>query len=403
MSSVLILGDVHLGKGTGIGKNSTGTGLNTRIIDQLKLLDWTLDNAIDSCCEHIIITGDIFEEPKPHHSLVVAFIDWLKKCECYDISVHIIAGNHDLLRSGSFYTSPLDIISVAELEKCRVYKDIETFYVNNVSFTILPFRDRKSYVSNSNQEAVSLLQQSIDYEFCEIPLFCTKVVVGHLAIEGSIFVGDEVDDVSNELFCPISMFRNFDYVWMGHVHSPQVMSKSPYVAHIGSMDISNFGEQDHKKHIVIFDTEDNKYKQIQIPTRSLKKISINVPKDVENTTEFVINEIKEKKISLEKSIVKLEIVLSDPQLKPVDRAEVEKFVYDGGAFNIAGLSESKKTVIVKKEVSENIDTKMDVATAVNMWAKSKWPSETDYDAEKRANYVSNAISILKQIKSTTHD
>jgi DNA repair exonuclease SbcCD nuclease subunit len=397
MSSVLILGDVHLGKGTSIGKNNTGTGLNTRIIDQLKLLDWTLDKAVDNLCDHIIITGDIFEEPKPHHSLVVAFIDWLKKCESNDVFVHIIAGNHDLLRSGSFYTSPLDIISISELEKCRIYKDIETFYVNNVSFTMLPFRDRKSYISTSNQEAAALLKQSIDYEMFEIPIFCTKVCVGHLAVEGSIFVGDEVDDVSNEIFCSTSMLEGFDYVWMGHVHSPQVMRKSPLISHIGSMDISNFGEQDQQKHVIVFDTDQKTYKQISIPTRNLKKISIAIPKDVENTTEFVMEEIKNKSLNIDKSIVKLEISLSDSQLKPVDRVQLEKFIYESGAFNIAGISESKKVSIVKKEVSESIDTKMDVPAAINMWAKSKWPNESDHEKEKRAKYVSAALSMLSEL------
>jgi len=397
MSSVLILGDVHLGKGTSIGKNNTGTGFNTRVIDQLKLLDWTLDRAIESFCDHIVITGDIFEDPKPHHSLVVAFMDWLKKCECHDVQVHIVAGNHDLLRSGSFYTSPLDIISIAELDKCRIYKDIETFYVEDVAFTMLPFRDRKSYISNSNQEALLMLKGALDYELYEIPIFCKKVIVGHLAVEGSIFVGDEVDDVSNELFCPKSMFDGFDYVWMGHVHSPQTILKHPLIAHVGSMDISNFGEQDHKKHVVIFDVAKKTYKQIEIPTRPLKKISINIPKNTEDTTGFVIKEIKNKNI--DKSIVKLEIVLSDPELKPIDRNEVEKFIYNSGAFNIAGLSESKKTNIIKKEISEGMDTKIDVSSAINMWAANKWPSDTEHDLEKKSKYISEAISIFKGLNS----
>ena len=38
----VILGDVHLGKIGQLGKAGIGSALNSRIIDQLKLLDWTL-------------------------------------------------------------------------------------------------------------------------------------------------------------------------------------------------------------------------------------------------------------------------------------------------------------------------------------------------------------------------
>ena len=40
MGKVILLGDPHLGKGTGIGKTGIGSNLNSRIADQLNLLDW---------------------------------------------------------------------------------------------------------------------------------------------------------------------------------------------------------------------------------------------------------------------------------------------------------------------------------------------------------------------------
>src|ERR1035437_1330630 len=248
MNSVILLGDPHCGKAPSQGKIGIGSSTNSRIIDQFNLLDWTLEKAIDSCCDNIIITGDVFEDPKPHHSLVVLFISWLKKCQVYGVNVHIIIGNHDILRSGNVYTSTLDIISEIELDNVFVYKDINTILIGATAFTLIPFRDRKSFGVDSNADALELLKNSIIYELASTPATYTKIVVGHLAIEGSIPVGDEIDDLTNELFCPVNMFTGYDCVWMGHVHKPQVMKKKdPYVAHIGSMDISNFGETDHKK------------------------------------------------------------------------------------------------------------------------------------------------------------
>src|SRR5258706_233763 len=113
MSRHIILGDVHIGKSLQIGKVGIGSALNSRISDQLNLLRWTLDQAILYQAESIKITGDIFEDPKPHPTLIKLFLDWLKTCRDESISVDIIQGNHDIIRSGQFIQSALDIIAEA--------------------------------------------------------------------------------------------------------------------------------------------------------------------------------------------------------------------------------------------------------------------------------------------------
>ena len=370
MASVLILGDIHLGKSQTIGKNNVGTNLNSRVADQLQLLDWVFDQASSNDIEHIVLTGDIWEEPKPNINLITSFISWLKRCEINNINVHIIAGNHDVLRTGYVYTSPLDIISEADIENVHIYKDINTVIIDTAAFTFMPFRDRKSLGAQTNSEALNILSDIIKYEVSSIPLTYKKVVIGHMAIEGSIPIGDEIDDIANELLCPLNMFNGYDYVWMGHVHNPQVMKKeNPYIAHIGSMDISNFGETDQKKIIVILDTNPNnkKFETKNIPTRSLKKISVVIPKDVEDTTDYVLKEIEKVKKDLKNSIVKIDVSLSDNELKSVNKSNIEKFLLDSGTFNICGISESKKINLVKKDSTKVIDTKVDTVSAIKKY------------------------------------
>jgi DNA repair exonuclease SbcCD ATPase subunit/DNA repair exonuclease SbcCD nuclease subunit len=369
MSNVILLGDPHVGKNVSLGKSTLGANLNSRIADQLNLLDWTLDRALDQHSEHIIITGDVFEDPKPHPSLLTMFVSWLKKCQVHNVHVHIIVGNHDILRSGFVYTSPLDVINEVELENVSIYKDVDTIIIGSTAFTLVPFRDRKSFGVNTNAEAISLLRDSLVYELASIPVTYQKVLIGHLAIEGAIPVGDEIDDITNELFCPLDMFVGYDYTWMGHVHKPQVMQKVPHVAHIGSMDISNFGETDQKKFIVIFNcaTKQDPWFTEDLPTRPLKKISITVPKDTEDSTEYVLNEIK-KEGSWNKAIVRVEVSLATPELKSINKAVIEKYLSSEGAFNVTGITESKKQSIIKKDVNNTIDTKMDVSTSIKTYA-----------------------------------
>lgn len=394
MPHAIILGDVHLGKGTSIGKAGIGSNLNSRIVDQTNLLDWTLDQAMECHADDIIITGDVFEDPKPHPTLIALFISWLKRCQVYDVRVHIIMGNHDLLRSGNSLVSPLDIISEVELDNVSVYKDIDTIMIGTSAFTLIPFRDRKSFGTGTGAEALSIIHDSLVYELASIPVTYDKIVVGHLAIEGSIPVGDEIDDLTNELFCPLDMFQGYNYVWMGHVHKPQVMKKkNPYIAHIGSMDISNFGETDHKKHIVIIDCSDvSSWESRQIPTRQLKKVNITVPKDTKDSTDYVLEELK-KLDSFDKSIVKVEVSLAAPELSSINKSSIEKYLASQGVFNVTNITESKKVALVKRDTTNTIDTKMDVVSAIKTYAKLY------VDAPVRDSFTKLAIDFYKTYKA----
>ncbi len=396
MSHAIILGDVHLGKGINIGRVGIGANLNSRVADQLNLLDWTLEQAVERGVDHIIVTGDVFEEPKPHPSLITMFLAWLKKCQAYEVNVHIILGNHDMLRSGMVFTSSLDIINEVELDGINVYKDINTIFIGSSAITMMPFRDRKSFACNSNAEAVEILRASLVYELSSAPVTYKKILVGHLAIEGSIPIGDEIDDMANELFCPLNMFTGYDYVWMGHVHKPQVMKKgNPYIAHVGSMDISNFGETDHKKYIVIVncDSDGEDFEIEYIPTRPLKKLSVTVPKDTDDPTAYVIEQIKKETHDFNRAIVRVEISLASPELKSVSKSSIEKYLTEQGVFNVTNISESKKIALIKKDSSNTIDTKMDVTSAIKTYAQAY------VDADKRDAYIELAMDIYNTYKA----
>ena len=389
MLKIIILGDVHLGKGTSLGKPGIGTALNSRIVDQLNLLDWTLERAIEHCASHIFITGDVFEEPKPPYYLLNLFISWIKKCQINGVNVHIVVGNHDLLRTGNTHSSVLDLITETELENAHIYKNIDSILIENTGITLFPFRDRKSFGSVSNSEAISLLKDNLIYELSSIPFSYKKVLIGHLAIEKSIYVGDEIDDITNELFCPIDMFSGYDYVWMGHIHKPQIMSKSPYIAHIGSMDLSDFVESEHKKEIIIFDTENHNFITEYLPNRNLKAINIVIPENTLDTTSFVLKEIS-KHSDLKDSILKLDISLSSPELKSIDRSIIEKQVSET-VFNISSINESKKKVLLKKE-NNDLDSKMDPISAIKKYA------EIHVKEQYRSDFIELSTKIYKEFE-----
>lgn len=371
MSNTLIVGDLHLDKGLNMGRPGVGLGFNSRIEDRLKLLEWVIDQAILKNVTVIILTGDIFEDIKPDYSVSDAFIRWLKKCESLDIDVHIIAGNHDIRRSGSNYFSPLNIIQSAEIENVTVHKQVNTVYNGTVGFTLFPFRDRKAFNCNTLSESVAKVEDLLVWEREEIPNTYDKVLVGHLAIEGSMFVGDEVEDVANEIMCPPMIFNGYDYVWMGHVHKPQVLRQKPHVAHIGSLDLSDFGETDHQKVLIHFDSKlPNKFETIPVPSRPLKKIKIQVP-EFADVNQTIIDEIEKynKLNPLANSIIKLEIQLSQNDVN-ADRSKIETLLSSLGAFHVNSFTESRNISLIPDEKKKDISNTIDPKQAVKIFCNS---------------------------------
>ena len=383
----LILGDVHLGRSTSMGCSGVGSTLNSRIVDQLSLLDWVLDYATDHSVENIIITGDIFEDPKPSSTLITLFIAWLNRCKIHRINVHIIVGNHDIIRHGAVLASPLDIIIEIDSDNVLVYKSIDTVMIDSTAFTLVPFRDRKSSGCSSNADAVQQLQESIIYELAGIPETYKKVLVGHLAIEGSIPVGDEIDDQANELFCPLSMFKGYDYVWMGHVHKPQQMgSKASHIYHIGSMDISNFLEVGQKKYIVVYDCNTGNFSTTQLPTRPLGQFSITIPKDTKDSTQYVVDYIENSGTDLTNAIVKVDISVSG-DTPSVKKSTISKALLSAGAFNVTRISESRQSNLLKKDDKNSLEVQMNVPDSIKMYA------EKYIDEKKRSAYIELALEI----------
>ena len=359
----------HIGKGKSIGKPSVDNSLNSRISDQVRILNWIVNTAIFRNVNRLILTGDVFDEVKPDNNLIVILIDWLYVCSSHNIDVHIISGNHDLKRVGDRYSSVLDIIESSNIPGVFIYNKIYTLNTEGVSFTMVPFRDKRSLSAKTVPEAIQKISQCFPYEVMSMPYDNDKVMIGHLAIEKSFFT-DEIDDVSNEIMMPIESFSEYDYVWMGHVHKPQVLNKSPYIAHIGSMDISDFGETNQEKIVILYDpSTQNKFEEIKIPTRPLRRIRLEIPKS-NDPTEYLINEINRvhDQTSFKGALVKLEITILDPEAPELDRDKVYALLKDLGTYFVSNFSESRKSTVVTVEKKHIEDSAIKPKSAVKLWA-----------------------------------
>src|SRR5690606_29637600 len=158
---VLILGDLHIGRGISMGKPAELGKLNSRIQDQVDLLDWAYNECKSRGIKHIFLTGDVYQDFRPHPAVIGIFMRWLKKCEREGIQVHIVMGNHDILRSGQYVVSALDLVSELELDGATVYKDVTRVELDEFTVVLVPFRDKRMYEVETKDEALKKLEQEI--------------------------------------------------------------------------------------------------------------------------------------------------------------------------------------------------------------------------------------------------
>jgi exonuclease SbcD len=193
--------------------------------------------------------------------------------------------------------------------------------------------------------------------------------------------------------CPLAMFKGYDYVWMGHIHRPQVRSVNPYIAHIGSMDLSDFGETGHIKIIVLYDTNNpNKFTEIPVPSRPLRRIKLSVPVG-NNATQYVIDEINkiENATAFKNAIVKVEIRLEDPDVTDFNKQEIEDKIYQLGSQYICSFSEARNVSVVTLEKRDLIDSTIDPKSAIKLWV-----DQLELDEAEKIEFIIYATAIVDE-------
>ena len=277
---IAIIGDVHLGASYNLGKKDHKVNINSRLVDyDITLLD-TIKTVSEAGCKHLIFTGDIFEHRSPSIKQQERFSNALRVALELGIEeIHIVVGNHDQQRLSKATT--LSYLKELNLDMIHVYDEIDhvTIYDDDkpaANLLFIPFRDRKWYGVETSHEAIGKIREELTYNMGAIENSAKKILIGHMVIEDTMWMLDEYAELyeSNELLLPKDMFRNIDMTIMGHVHTPGVISKSPFIYYVGSMEKRGAFENHDKKYVII-DLETGSFKPCNEPCRELYDIRID--------------------------------------------------------------------------------------------------------------------------------
>ena len=237
------LSDLH------IGKRVNEISL---LEDQQYILTQIIRIIDDTEPDAVLIAGDVYDKSVPSAEAVTLFDDFLSKLAKRKMPVFIISGNHDSPERLAFGNR---IMEGAGIYLAPVYNGIVepvtlTDEFGEVDFWLLPFikpaHVKRYYPDERIESYTDAVRVAI--EKMNIDTNKRNVIVTHQFVTGAETCESEELSVGGTDNVDASVFDDFDYVALGHIHKPQNI-KSNRIRYCGTPLKYSFSETGHIKSV----------------------------------------------------------------------------------------------------------------------------------------------------------
>ncbi len=212
----LHISDLHLGK-----------RLNefSMIEDQKYILERILEIAKSEKADAVLIAGDIYDKYVPSTEAVELFDDFIVRLAACKFPTFIISGNHDSQERLAFGGRLIDLsgIHLSPVYSGEVKPYTLTDEHGEVNIYMLPFvkpaNVRRFFpdaeiASYTDAAAVAIKAMGVDPQK-------RNVLIAHQFVTGAARSDSEDVSVGGLDNVDADVFRDFDYVALGHIHKPQ--------------------------------------------------------------------------------------------------------------------------------------------------------------------------------------
>lgn len=242
---LLHISDLHLGRRLGEYR---------LLAEQSALLDWVLETAVSQEADGILLAGDIYDRSVPPVEAVTLFDTFLTRLSGMNIPLFAISGNHDSAERISYGSRLLDGAGIhfsalydGSVRRVLLEKDGQRAYIH-----LLPFL-RPVHVAASAPEETGEPARSMSYTEAmaqalsrmELPGDGANILLCHQFITGSLRSESEEVPIAGTLDAvDAAVFRDFDYVALGHLHRAQRVTDT--IRYCGTLMPFSFSETDTK-------------------------------------------------------------------------------------------------------------------------------------------------------------
>ena len=243
------LSDLHLGK---------RVNEYSMLEDQEYILTKIINIIDDEKPAGVIIAGDVYDKSIPSAEAVQMFDDFLTRLAKRNLQVFVISGNHDSPERMSFGSRLMD---QSGIHISQVYDGkIEPFVIKDehgvINVYMLPFV-KPAHVKRFSDESIESYTDAIRVAIAEMKVdqSARNLLITHQFVTGATRSESEDISVGGSDNVDVSVFDGFDYVALGHIHSPQNCT-SDRVRYCGTPLKYSFSEAKDNKSITVVELEE---------------------------------------------------------------------------------------------------------------------------------------------------
>ncbi len=328
---VLHFADLHLGVES-YGRIDPATGISSRLLDFLKTLDQVVDYAVENRVDLVLFCGDAYKSREPSQTQQREFAQRINRLSTSGIPIFLLVGNHDLPNAIGKATTT-EIFDTLAVKNVYVSNRPDIYRITTNSGTIqiasLPWLRRSALLSREetknfnfeqiNQRLQQVLTNIIAAHAAKLDPSLPSILAAHVWVSGAQIGSERLMTIGQEHVLLPSNIANpaFDYVALGHIHRPQVLSSSPPVVYSGSLERVDFGEEEDEKGFYLVEIEPDEptgNRRVSFdfhPVTGRRFLTINVSIEPEDTdpTLTVLRAIAEQEENIKDAIVRLQLSL----------------------------------------------------------------------------------------------
>ena len=264
------LSDLHL------GKRLNGFSL---LEDQAYILEQITEIVKNQQADALIIAGDVYDKAVPSAESVALFDSFLSEITAICPHIFIISGNHDsperiafgshIMKKSGVHLSPVYDGNVVPTVLRDSYGDVNVYMLPFVK----PANVRRFFPEISIESYTDAVKTAVDK--MEIDVNKRNILITHQFVTGASVCDSEEHSVGGTDNVDGSVFEGFDYVALGHIHSPQNVG-SERIRYCGTPLKYSFSECKHIKSVTVIElNEKNDFTVSSIsltPMRDLREI-----------------------------------------------------------------------------------------------------------------------------------
>lgn len=267
---IIHLADLHIGK---------RVNEFSMIDDQKYILNQILEIIDKEKPDAVIIAGDVYDKQVPSIEAVELLDSFISDISKRKTTTFIISGNHDSAERLAF---GLSLMAMGKIYISPVYNGKISKYTlkdsfGSANFYLLPFV-KPSHVKRffpdekieSYTDAIKVVIDNLKLDTSEI-----NILIAHQFVTGASRTESEEISVGGLDNVDASVFEDFDYVALGHIHRPQKIG-TERIRYCGTPLKYSFSEVNDTKSVSIIEInskEDFNLRMIPlIPKRDMRKI-----------------------------------------------------------------------------------------------------------------------------------